>query len=110
MPRILPVATAVLLGLWFLSLPALAQQMPPPSVGVVTLQPQPVPRILTLPGRAVAGSEAAIRPRVSGLITEILYRPGTALEAGDPMFRIDPTTYEANVRSARPRWPRPRRH
>lgn len=100
MPRILPVATAVLLGLWFLSLPALAQQMPPPSVGVVTLQPQPVPRILTLPGRAVAGSEAAIRPRVSGLITEILYRPGTALEAGDPMFRIDPTTYEANVRSA----------
>ncbi|GGF60762.1 RND transporter [Paracoccus acridae] len=102
MSRLRPVVAAAFLGLWFLSLPALAQQeqMPPPTVGVVTLQPQSVPRILTLPGRAVAESEAAIRPRVTGLVTEILYEPGTALEIGAPMFRIDPTTYEANLKSA----------
>lgn len=97
-----PTACLGLIALWFLSVPALAQQaeMPPPQVGVVSLQPQQVPRILTLPGRAVAQSQAAIRPRVGGLITEVLYQPGTALEAGTPMFRIDPTIYQANLSSA----------
>ena len=102
MSRIRPVVCVSFLALWFLSLPAQAQQdqMPPTQVGVVQVQPQPVPRILTLPGRAVAQSEAAIRPRVGGLVTEILYKPSTALETGAPMFRIDPTTYEANLKSA----------
>ena len=103
MPLARPLACASLIALWFLSVPAMAQQadMPPPAVGVVTVQPRPVPRILTLPGRAVAQSQAAIRPRVGGLVTEILYQPGTALERGAPMFQIDPTPYEANLRSAR---------
>lgn len=74
--------------------------MPPLQVGVVTVQPQPVPRILILPGRAVAQAETAIRPRVGGLVTEILYEPGTALEKGAPMFRVDPTTYQARLTSA----------
>lgn len=102
MPRILSPVCALLLALWLLSLPAWAQdgQMPPPQVGVVTVQPQPVPRIITLPGRAVAQAQAAIRPRVSGLVTEVLYQPGTALDQGAPMFRIDPTTYRANISSA----------
>lgn len=97
-----PLVWPFLIAMWFLSLPALAQQagMPPPTVGVMTVQPQQVPRILTLPGRAVAQSQAAIRPRVGGLITEILYRPGTALDQDAPMFQIDPTTYQANLRSA----------
>lgn len=107
MPAIRPLACAMLVATWFLSLPvhsgpAHAQdgQMPPPAVGVVTVQPRQVPRIVTLPGRAVAQAEAAIRPRVGGLVTEILYQPGTALEQGAPMFRIDPTTYQANLSSA----------
>lgn len=84
-----------------LATPALAQpQMPPKQVGVVELRLQDVPRVVTLPGRAVAGEEAAIRPRVSGMITEILYRAGTPLKAGDPMFRLDATTYAANVTTA----------
>lgn len=61
---------------------------------------QEVPRVMTLPGRAVAASAAGIRPRVGGIVTEILYQPGTALEAGAPMFRIDSVTYEANLASA----------
>ncbi|NCU11120.1 MAG: biotin/lipoyl-binding protein [Sphingomonadaceae bacterium] len=75
-----------------LATPTLAQQqMPPKQVGVVELRMQDVPRVVTLPGRAVAGEEAAIRPRVSGMITDILYRAGTPLRAGDPMFRLDAT-------------------
>ena len=99
-PRLL--VCAMLPATWLLTLPGHAQQdqMPPPKVGVVTVHAEQVPRILTLPGRAVAQAEAAIRPRVGGLVTEILYQPGGALEAGAPMFRIDPTTYEANLSSA----------
>ncbi|MCZ0960051.1 efflux RND transporter periplasmic adaptor subunit [Paracoccus benzoatiresistens] len=102
MSRIHPLLCLSLIALWFLSIPGHAQegQMPPPAVGVVTVQSQQVPRILTLPGRAVARADAAIRPRVGGLITEILYRPSTALEQGAPMFRIDPTTYRANLSRA----------
>lgn len=79
---------------------ASAQEVPPRQVGVIEMTVQSVPRIVTLPGRAVSGSEAVIRPRVGGIITDILYQPGTALEQGDPMFRIDATTYEANLSAA----------
>ncbi len=33
-------------------------------------------------------------------MTEILYDPGAAIEAGTPMFRIEDTTYQANLASA----------
>lgn len=85
-------------GTLFLGIPVHAQQaMPPKQVGVIEMKLQEVPRIVTLPGRAVAGEEAVIRPRVSGLVTEVLYRGGMPLEAGAPMFRIDATTYEAKL-------------
>ncbi|MGY9048608.1 MAG: efflux RND transporter periplasmic adaptor subunit [Rhodobacterales bacterium] len=74
--------------------------MPPKQVGVVKVSREDVPRIVTLPGRAVAVSSTEIRPRVSGLVLEILYEPGRAIAFGDPMFRIDDTTYQANAASA----------
>ncbi|RMC35644.1 efflux RND transporter periplasmic adaptor subunit [Paracoccus alkanivorans] len=80
---------------------AIAQNAAPPKqVGVVEIALQPVPRIVTLPGRAVSGAEAAIRPRVGGIVTEILYDAGRPVKRGDPLFRIDATTYEANLSSA----------
>ncbi|MBP7241817.1 efflux RND transporter periplasmic adaptor subunit [Amaricoccus sp.] len=72
----------------------------PKSVGVLTLVSESVPRIFTLPGRAVAYEAAAIRPQVSGIITEILYDAGAPIAAGTPMFRIDPAPYAARVAQA----------
>lgn len=94
---------AILALMITLTAPVLAQApagMPPKQVGVVEAVLQDVPRIVTLPGRAVAASSTAIRPRVSGIVTEILYEPGHPIEAGTPMFRIDDTTYQANVAAA----------
>ncbi|MFN3525210.1 MAG: efflux RND transporter periplasmic adaptor subunit [Paracoccus sp. (in: a-proteobacteria)] len=91
---------AVLAGAILTAFSAAAQapgQMPPKQVGVVEVARQDVPRIVTLPGRAVAASETAIRPRVGGIVTEILYRPGRPIEAGAPMFRIEDRTYRANL-------------
>lgn len=91
-----------------LALPVAGQAPPgagapqgPVKVGVIALQPQEVKRRSILPGRAVAYQDAAIRPRVTGLVTEILYTPGQQIEAGSPMFRIDSATYEAAVVTAR---------
>ncbi|WP_246098778.1 efflux RND transporter periplasmic adaptor subunit [Paracoccus laeviglucosivorans] len=83
---------------------AQAQQQPaqgPKQVGVVTLNMQAVPQVVTLPGRAVARDEVSIRPRVDGFVAEVLYEPGRPITTGTQMFRIDATTYEAAVDEAR---------
>ncbi|MDF3604883.1 efflux RND transporter periplasmic adaptor subunit [Paracoccus sp. DMF-8] len=83
---------------------AVAQQPPasgPTQVGVVAVTAGSLPLVSTLPGRAVAQDAVDIRPRVDGFVTEVLYKPGQPIKAGDPMFQIDPTTYEAAVDEAR---------
>jgi len=72
---------------------------PPMQVGIVEMMRQPVPSTVTLPGRAVAFEEVDLRPRVDGVIEEILYTPGQPLKVGDPLFRIDDAAYRAAVAS-----------
>ncbi|MGI3169625.1 efflux RND transporter periplasmic adaptor subunit [Pseudooceanicola sp. C21-150M6] len=72
----------------------------PKAVGVLALGSEDVPFAVTVPGRAVAFEQVDIRPRVAGVIAEILYQPGRPLEVGDPLFRIDGDTYEADLKSA----------
>lgn len=70
---------------------------PPMQVGVIEMARQEVPRIVTLPGRAVAYEQVSIRPRVGGVVEEILYTPGRMLAVGDPLFRLDDASYRAAV-------------
>ena len=72
----------------------------PVEVGTVTLSPEQVPYTLTLPGRAVASEEADLRPRVSGVIEEVAFRPGQPVEAGDLLFRIEDDSYAVAVAAA----------
>ncbi|SOH94849.1 membrane fusion protein, multidrug efflux system [Monaibacterium marinum] len=72
----------------------------PVEVGVIEATLQAVPQVATLPGRAVAFQEVEVRPRVSGVIEEILYTPGQQLEVGDPLFQIDKSAYLAQEASA----------
>ncbi|WP_188714688.1 efflux RND transporter periplasmic adaptor subunit [Paracoccus acridae] len=74
--------------------------MPPPAVTVVTLQPQDITLTSSLPGRVVASAEAELRPQVGGLIVERLFEEGSQVSAGDPLYRIDPRTYEAALAQA----------
>ncbi len=89
-------AVAVALGL---SGPVAAQgqSAPPMKVGVVEMKRQQIPRVVSLPGRAVAYQEVDLRPRIGGVIQEILYTPGQDLKVGDPLFRIDDAAYRAQV-------------
>ncbi|RDW13472.1 efflux RND transporter periplasmic adaptor subunit, partial [Paracoccus thiocyanatus] len=84
-------------------MPAWAQdpaQMPPQPVTVVTLHAQDVALTTTLPGRVTASAEAEVRPQVNGIVTERLFDEGSHVKVGDPLFRIDATTYEAAVAQA----------
>lgn len=76
------------------------QNAPPRTVTVVTLHSQDVPLTTTLPGRVTASAEAEVRPQVNGIITERLFEEGRRVKVGEPLFRIDRTTYEAAVAQA----------
>ncbi|MFH5925705.1 efflux RND transporter periplasmic adaptor subunit [Roseomonas xinghualingensis] len=73
---------------------------PPPPVSVIRLQPAPVVIHTVLPGRSAAYQVAEIRPQVSGLLQERLFREGETVAAGQPLFQIDPAPYRAALASA----------
>ncbi|MBU2962487.1 efflux RND transporter periplasmic adaptor subunit [Citreicella sp. C3M06] len=105
--RTIPRAAVCALAL-SLATSAAAQQGPGASgpgggataVGIVTLQTQDVPFTITVPGRAVAYQQVDIRPRVGGMISEIVYQSGRPVKAGDVLFRIEDDTYQADVDAA----------
>ena len=70
------------------------------EVGVMPLQRETVPVFVTLPGRAVAFQETAIRPQVGGEVVEIAYRPGRPVEVGTVLFRLDSDQLSATLSAA----------
>ena len=75
--------------------------MPPAAeVGIVTLKAQPVTLTTELPGRTTAFLTADVRPQVSGLILKRIFVEGAEVKAGDPLYQIDPATYQATYDSA----------
>lgn len=74
--------------------------MPPPEVGVVTVQPGDVGLQTELPGRLEASRVAQVRARAAGILQERLFREGSDVKAGQALFRIDAAPYQATLRSA----------
>lgn len=74
---------------------------PPPEVEVTTVDPQPIPNIIELPGRVQAVRIAEIRARVNGIIQKRLYEEGSDVEVGTPLFQIDPREMRANLKAAK---------
>jgi membrane fusion protein (multidrug efflux system) len=76
---------------------------PPPEVSVVTVTPRPVEDDVVFTGQVQASRTVQVRAQVSGVIVARTFTEGTAVRAGDVLYRIDPTTPQADVRSARAR-------
>ncbi len=70
-------------------------------VTVNRLEPQRVSPFAEFSGRINAVDYAEIRPQVAGRITEIRFRDGEHVNAGDVLFVIDPRPYQAAVDKAR---------
>ena len=76
---------------------------PPPDVTVLTVKPEQVEAKLDYVGQAEASKAVEVRSQITGVIVSRPYTEGTDVAQGTVLYRIDPTTYEAALRSAPPR-------
>ena len=74
--------------------------MPPPEVGIITVAPGDVGLVTELPGRLEASRVAQVRARAAGIVQRRLFREGSDVRAGQPLFAIDPAPYQAAQASA----------
>lgn len=81
--------------------PQTAVQPQLPQVGVVIATPGEVGVVTEMPGRIEASRVAQVRARAAGILQKRLFREGTDVKAGQPLFRIDAESYEAGVQSAK---------
>lgn len=77
-----------------------APAMPPAEVSAITVQRQAVPVSTELPGRTSAFRVAEVRPQVSGIVLKRLFEEGAEVKAGQQLYQIDPSTYQAAMQSA----------
>jgi membrane fusion protein, multidrug efflux system len=79
----------------------------PPPAGMapeVTVQPvvvQDVPIVPEFVGQTESSRQVEIRARVSGFLEKRLYREGSMVKDGQPLFQLDRKPFEAQVQVAR---------
>lgn len=95
-----PLATSALCLLLFASLPATAQQPQGLPAEVHRVETSTLVNTLRAVGTLRANESVMLRPEISGRITEIVFKEGEAVEANQPLFRIDSARYEAELAQA----------
>ena len=78
---------------------SVVSQSTEPDVSIVTVRPQARSIVRELPGRIAPTRVADVRPRVSGIIVERLFRQGSEVKEGDPLYRIDQRPFEVEVQA-----------
>jgi len=68
-----------------------------PSVSAAVVVEKAVAETQEFSGRLEAIEVVQLRPRVSGYITTVNFRPGTEVRKGDLLFVIDPRPYQAET-------------
>ncbi|WP_407719344.1 efflux RND transporter periplasmic adaptor subunit [Pluralibacter gergoviae] len=76
----------------------------PVHVDVTTLRSQNVTLSTQLPGRTASVRTAEVRPQVDGIILKRQFKEGAEVKAGQPLYQIDPATYQAAVNKAQAAW------
>ncbi len=76
---------------------------PAPAVDVATVASRLVTDWHDYSGRLEAVERVEIRPLVSGTLTAVHFADGAYVQAGDPLFTIDPRPYQAAVDQAKAR-------
>lgn len=74
-------------------------EMPPAVVSTITVLPQSMNLIENLPGRVVAYRIAEIRPQVGGIVDKVLFKQGSYVQAGQPLFKLNSEIFQADVKS-----------
>lgn len=71
-----------------------------PQVGYVVVKQEAVPLTTSLGGRTVAFETSEVRPQVNGIIRRRLFTEGGFVRAGQPLYQIDASLYQAAVDQA----------
>lgn len=74
--------------------------MPPPEVAVITVQAKDQAIDMEYTGQTAGSRETEVRARVGGILNKRLYEEGAVVQAGTPLFQIDPANYQTQVASA----------
>lgn len=74
---------------------------PAPAVTVVTVNTEAVPLTTELPGRTAPYLIAEVRPQVTGIVKQRPFTEGSEVKAGQVLYQIDPSTYQAAYDSAK---------
>jgi membrane fusion protein (multidrug efflux system) len=72
-----------------------------PEAGYVVVQPTTVPIVAELAGRTSPYQVSEVRPQVSGVIRARLFTEGSLVRAGQTLYQIDPSVYQAQAAQAR---------
>jgi membrane fusion protein, multidrug efflux system len=70
------------------------------EVGVVTLATGNVTTVADLTGRTTPTMIADVRPRVDGVVQTRRFKEGSVVQAGDILYQIDPSMYQAALDQA----------
>ncbi len=73
---------------------------PPPKVTIAQPLREDVTDFIEFTGNTAASNTALVRARVSGVLREMHFVPGTRVKKGDLLFTIDPREYDAALQSA----------
>lgn len=73
---------------------------PPAEVGVVIVTVGNVGLVTELPGRLEASRVAQVRARAAGIVQKRLFAEGSSVRAGQALFQIDASPYQASLANA----------
>jgi len=72
-----------------------------PEAGYIVVQQTSVPLVAELAGRTSAYEVSEVRPQVSGVIRARQFTEGSVVKAGQTLYQIDPSLYQASAAQAR---------
>lgn len=75
----------------------------PLSVSVIEARPTDLPNVLEVTAQAEGAKETEVRSRVNGILLKRLYVEGSPVQAGQPLFQIDPEPFKITLEEAQAR-------
>jgi len=79
------------------------QAPPPPEVAIVVVEHRTIPIEYEFVGMTQASRRVEIRSRVTGFLLRRFFEEGKAIQAGEPLFEIDSSPFEADLEVTRSR-------
>lgn len=70
------------------------------QVSTITIKPETIESTYQLAGRTVASEISQVRPQVNGVVIEQLFKEGTQVSKGQPLYKIDSSLYRDSVDEA----------